>query len=126
METWNEESNTLRELVGSWTLIAVDGNPGDMGDHTPTLEIREDGSVGGFSGVNRFVTRLGSEDPVEGTMTLGPTAGTRMAGPPRAMVFEKIFLERLGAVTGYEVDGETLRLWAGDNEALTFQRSEGE
>jgi heat shock protein HslJ len=45
-----------------------------------------------------------------------------MAGPPRAMAFEKIFLERLGAVTGYEVDGDTLRLRAGDNEALTFER----
>lgn len=118
----NEESNTPAELVGSWALIAVDGNPGDMGDVTPTLDLRRDGSIGGFSGVNRFVTRLGSEDAVEGTMSLGPTAGTRMAGPPRAMAFEKIFLERLDAVTGYDVDGDTLRLWSGDDEVLTFER----
>ena len=75
--------------MGSWALIAVDGNPGGLGDVTPTLEIREDGSVGGFSGVNRFMTRLGSGDPLEGKMILGPTAGTRMAGPPRAMAFER-------------------------------------
>jgi len=110
------------ELLGSWTLVALDGQPGDMGDHTPTLEIREDGSVGGSSGVNRYTTRIGSDGVVEGKISLGQAASTRMAGPPRAMAFEKIFLERLGAVTGYEVDGDTLRLRAGDNEALTFER----
>lgn len=113
-------------LVGSWTLIAIDGHPGEVGDLTPTLEIREDGSIGGFSGVNRFMTALGSDALVQGNISLDQAATTRMAGPPRAMAFEKIYLERLAAVTGFEVDGDTLRLRAGDAEVLTFNRVDEE
>jgi heat shock protein HslJ len=47
-----------------------------------------------------------------------------MAGPPAAMELEGTFLARLGAVSSYAVEGSTLRLWAGDNEAMTFERAE--
>ena len=86
---------------------------------TPTLEILEDGSAAGVSGVNRYRTRLELSD---GRLAFGPTAGTKMAGPPEAMALESDFLARLDAVSTYQVEGDTLRLWAGDNEALTFSR----
>jgi heat shock protein HslJ len=47
-----------------------------------------------------------------------------MAGPPEAMALEQTFLERLSAVSAFDVEGDTLRLWAGDTEALTFERAE--
>ena len=40
------------------------------------------------------------------------------------MDLESVFFTRLGTALNYETDGETLRLWAGDNEALVFVRPE--
>ena len=40
------------------------------------------------------------------------------------MEIERVFLQRLGAVSTYAIDGDTLRMWASDNQALTFQRKE--
>jgi heat shock protein HslJ len=108
-------------LVGAWILIAIDGEPVPEVGKQPTMEIFEDGTVSGVGGVNRFNTQV---DVVDGRLSFGPTAATKMAGPPEAMDVESAFFTRLGAVTNYQVDGETLRLWAGDNEALTFKRGE--
>jgi heat shock protein HslJ len=89
-----------------------------------TLEVAEDGAVSGVSGVNRFMTRLETADVSEGRLAFAPAAGTRMAGPPEAMALEQAFLARLSAVTTFDVENGVLRLWAGDNEALTFERAE--
>ncbi|HSN53093.1 MAG TPA: amidohydrolase family protein [Candidatus Sulfomarinibacteraceae bacterium] len=113
----------LTALVGSWTLVALDGGPVEPVGKPITLEIAEDGAVAGVSGVNRFMTRLETADPIEGRLAFAPAAGTRMAGPPEAMALEQTFLARLSTVTTYAVDGNTLRLWAADNEALTFARA---
>ena len=107
------------DLLGEWTLVILDGEPVPEVGKTPTLEILEDGSAAGVSGVNRYRTRLELSD---GRLAFGPTAGTKMAGPPEAMALESDFLARLDAVSTYQVEGDTLRLWAGDNEALTFSR----
>ena len=106
-------------LLGSWTLAALDGAPVPDVGKTPALEILEDGAVSGVSGVNSFRTQLEIDD---GRLAFGPAAGTKMAGPPAAMDLETTFLARLAAVSTYDTDGDTLRLWAGDNEALTFTR----
>ncbi len=107
------------DLCGSWTLVAIDDNPVTEVGKTPTLEILEDGSVAGVGGVNRFRTEV---EFVDGRLSFGPAAATKMAGPPEAMELESTYLARLGAVTTYEIDGTTLRLWADDNEALTLER----
>jgi heat shock protein HslJ len=60
----------------------------------------------------------------DGRIGFAQSAGTMMAGPPAEMEFEQVFLQRLGAVSTYEVKGKTLRMWAGDNPALTFERAE--
>lgn len=108
-------------LVGRWILVAIDGAPVDEVGKVPTLEIAEDGSVGGVGGVNRFRTQLEAAD---GRLSFGQTAATKMAGPPAAMELEAAFLGRLGAVSGYDLEGDTLLLLAGDAEALRFTRSE--
>lgn len=109
------------EMAGAWTLIAIDGMPIAEVGKTPTLDILEDGSASGVGGVNRFRTQL---EIFDGRLSFGPAAATKMAGPPEAMELESTYLTRLGAVSTYAVEGNTLRLWAGDNEALTFQRGE--
>jgi heat shock protein HslJ len=114
----------LAALVGSWTLVALDGEPVDEVVKAITLEIRDDGSAGGSSGINRFMTRLNSEALAERQIEFAPAAGTRMAGPPQAMEIERAFLQRIGAVSTYAIEGDNLRMWAGDNEALTFERAD--
>jgi hypothetical protein len=114
----------LGRLVGPWTLVALDGEPAEAVGEAITLEIAEDGAVAGVSGVNRFMTRIETADLGEGRLAFAPAAGTRMAGPPEAMALEQAFLERLTAVSTFAVDGDALRLWAGDTEALTFERAE--
>jgi len=108
-------------LVGAWILVTVDGEPVPEVGKQPTMEISEDGTVSGVGGVNRFNTQV---EVVDGRLSFGPTAATKMAGPPEAMDLESVFFARLGTVLNYETDGETLRLWAGDNEALVFVRPE--
>jgi predicted amidohydrolase YtcJ len=123
-ESFDDDGNAakLAALVGSWTLVALDGEPVGEVVKAITLEIRDDGSAGGSSGVNRFMTRLETEALADGRIGFTPAAGTMMAGPPRAMETERMFLQRVGAVSTYAIDGDTLRMWASENEALTFER----
>jgi heat shock protein HslJ len=114
----------LAGLVGSWMLVALDGGTVEPLGEQITLDIGEDGTASGVSGVNRFMTRLETADLAEGRLAFAQAVGTRMAGPPEAMALEQAFLARLSAVSTFAVDGDTLRLWAGDNQALTFERAE--
>jgi len=109
------------EMVGAWILVTVDGEPVPEVGKQPTMEISEDGNVSGVGGVNRFNTRV---EVIDGRLSFGPTAATKMAGPPQAMDLESVYFTRLGNKLTYEIDGETLRLWAGDNESLVFERPE--
>jgi heat shock protein HslJ len=122
----DEDKNAtgLAALVGSWTLVTLDGEPVDEVVKPITLEIRDDGGAGGSSGVNRFMTRLNTEALAEGRIVFAPAAGTKMAGPPQAMETEQMFLQRIAAVSTYAIEGDTLKMWAGDDEALTFERAD--
>jgi len=108
------------DLVGRWILVAIDEAPVAELGKVPTLEIAEDGSAGGVGGVNRFRTQLEAAD---GRIAVGETAATKMAGPPAAMELEQAYLSRLTTVTGFTIEGDTLRLLAGEAEALRFSRS---
>ena len=119
-----EERTTVpAELVGSWTLVAIDGQPVPQVGKTPTLEILEDGSAAGVSGVNRFRTTI---DTAGGRLSFGPVALTKMAGPPAAMELESTFMELLGAATGYRFEGDSLRIVAGDTKILSFEKTTAE
>lgn len=107
--------------VGAWNLIAIDGAAVPEVGKQPTLVISEDGAASGVGGVNRYSAQI---EISGGRVAFGPTAATKMAGPPEAMELESTFFTRLGEVSTFAVDGDTLRLWAGDNEALTFERAE--
>ena len=108
-------------VIGEWVLTAIDGAPVTQAGKVPTLEVHEDGTAAGVGGVNRFRTEV---QFVDNNLSFGPAAATKMAGPPEAMELESTYLARLGAVSTYVIESETLRLWAGDNEALTFKRME--
>ena len=117
------DAAVLDGLVGAWVLVTVDGEPVPEVGKQPTMEISDDGTVRGVGGVNRFSTRV---EVADGRLSFGPTAATKMAGPPEAMDLESLYFTRLGTVLNYEIDGETLRLWADENGALVFKRPETE
>lgn len=104
-------------------MVALDGKPVPEAGTTPTLDVREDGAVAGSSGINRFMTRVVPDDLAAGRLAFAATAGTKMAGPPQAMELERTFLDRLEAVSTYAVEGDILRLFAGDAEVLRFERA---
>jgi heat shock protein HslJ len=108
-------------LEGPWVLVALDGRPVPEVGNTPILEIHGDGGVAGNAGVNRFRTTIEID---AGRLTFAPAAATKMAGPPEAMALENSFLDRLGSVDAYQLEGATLRLWTAGEEALTFTRAE--
>jgi len=116
--------DSLAPLVGSWTLIALDGEPLPVVGRSPTIAFREDGAVSGTGGVNRIMTRLAKDDVAQGRIAFAPAATTRMAGPPEAMELERVYLDHLDAISTFVVDGATLRLFARAHEALTFERAE--
>lgn len=63
-----------------------------------TLEVSDDGRVGGHCGVNRFEGRL------DGDGVFGPLATTMTAGPHDLIAQERIYLKHLEAADGYEID----------------------
>ncbi len=109
-------------LLGAWTLVALDGTTPVIDRDAPTLEIMADGTVAGFGGVNRYRARMKTGLP-PGRVEITQGASTMMAGPEAVMATEQTFLQRLGAVSTFTIKGDTLRMYAGDNEALTFTRA---
>jgi heat shock protein HslJ len=115
-------SGDYGSLVGSWTLVALDGTMPPIQQGAPTLEVMPDGTVAGFAGINRYRAALkNGQPPGRVEFMLGPI--TMMAGPADIMAVEQTYLERLGASSSFTIEGDTLRLYAGDNESLTFKRS---
>jgi heat shock protein HslJ len=74
-----------------------------------TLELREDGTLGGSDGCNRYMSGFTLED---GRLTIGPIATTRMAcpGPEGAAKQAAAYATALGTVAGYRIEGDELRL----------------
>lgn len=111
----------VNPITGEWSLVAIDQNPLSSGG-TPTLVFESDGRCWGSTGVNKFNALASFEKLADGWLTLGPAAVTRMAGPPEAMVLERLFLHRLEKVSAFKIDGDTLHLFAGTQETATFER----
>ncbi len=97
-----------------WTLVELGGAPVDVGpDQRPphlVLDL-EEAHVSGSGGVNRFT---GTFALSECELRFGQLATTTMAGPEPAMWRERTFLDALGRVTSYSLDGRTLTFLAGD------------
>lgn len=79
-----------------------------------TLEF-EAGRIAGRSGCNRYfgAVTLTAVTPGQGTLELGPVAGTRMACPGRADGIEMSFLAALDRVDAWRIEADgTLTLLA--------------
>lgn len=106
---------------GEWTLVAIDGEPLPTGAEAPTATFA-DGRIAGFGGCNRYTGPI--EEKAPGTIEIGPVAGTMMACADGVEI-EPAYLQRLGMVTRYRVEGGRLHLWGDDDDrtqGLFFQR----
>ena len=108
----NSLDGTRWRLTG-WTLSSL-----DPADFTITAQFA-DGRISGESGVNSYsgTFRVGPGD----AFSVGPVAGTRMAGPEPAMRAEAAFLTLLGQCTSLKAAQGQLTLFdSGGNESLRF------
>jgi heat shock protein HslJ len=91
--SFHAASEGVSALAGEWTVFELDQRPiveqlHDSAARRPSLTIKPDGSVGGFSGVNQFGSELLGQELTRSRFALGPIAMTRMAGPPELMSIE--------------------------------------
>jgi heat shock protein HslJ len=101
-------------LVGPvWELLAYNNGKqaivSALAGARVTLELRDDGTLGGFDGCNRFMSGFTLEGD---RLTIGPIATTRMAcrGPEGVGEQAAAFAAALGTVTGYRIEGDELTL----------------
>jgi len=101
-----------------WKLVELNG--GAVGaSRLPSLTLDPGGShVRGTAGVNSFT---GTYTLQGETMSFGALAATKMAGPANSMQLETDFLQTLGRVTGWKIEGATLSLFAGETLVARFQ-----
>ena len=109
---------TQWKLTG-WTLSSL--NPADF---TITAKF-SDGQISGNSGVNTY---SGPYDIGSGSaLSVGPLAGTEMAGSEPAMRAETAYLTLLGQVKSYKMTDGKLTLYDnGGNESLIFEATRSE
>jgi heat shock protein HslJ len=110
------------ELAGSnWQLSGWSVSAQQADEVTITLSFA-DGRIGGNSGVNSYG---GDYTAAAGSLTIGETMMTLMAGPEPAMQAETTYHELLRQVRGYRLAGDQLTLLdEGGNELLIFSRAQ--
>lgn len=101
------------ELVGAWVLRDLGGR-GVIDTTETTLELDADGRASGSAGCNRYT---GSYSFVDGELSFGPLAATRMMCPDEMMAQEDGFLGALGAVDRVAIAGPELLIWVTGSEA---------
>ena len=112
-DTRSSLDGTRWRLTG-WTLSSL--NPADF---TITAQFTN-GQVAGNSGVNTYSGpyTLGPGD----ALSIGPLAGTLMAGPDPAMRAESAYLTLLGQAKSFKLTDGKLTLYdGGGNESLIFE-----
>ena len=104
-------------LAGTaWKLETSSADSVDLEKFDITADF-DNGIMSGQAPVNRYTASY----TVDGEQfTLGPIAGTRMAGPDDAMVAEAAYLTLLEAVTNVELNGSELALLAGERPVLEY------
>ncbi len=82
-----------------------------------------DGTVAGHSAVNNYKGSYTASD--NGTLSIGPVAGTLMAGEEPAMNAEQIYLQLLQEAHQYRIESQQLTLSSeSGRELLVYQASE--
>jgi heat shock protein HslJ len=106
-------------LTGTvWKLVQLNGQMFGQ-EELPTLVLEASGSqANGFGGVNHF---SGSYKLEGDTISFGPLAATKMAGPPDKMKLEDDFLKALSRATMWKIHGPWLTLSAGETDVARFQ-----
>ena len=115
-------ATTTARLEGSeWRLTAWSVSSLRSTDFPITARFA-DGGISGRSAVNTY---RGSATLGPGSsISFGPLATTRMAGPEPAMRAEGVYLDLLSRVASYRIDDDRLTLFdAKGNELLVFDRS---
>ncbi|MBE7732469.1 META domain-containing protein [Devosia faecipullorum] len=94
----------LTDIV--WNVTSIGGRPA-IGPRPPTLSIAADLRASGHGGCNNYFAETSLS---ETELTFGPAAATRMACEPDLMAQESAYFAALAAVTGFELEGRSLRL----------------
>jgi heat shock protein HslJ len=103
--------------AGEWLLESLNGEALPAGIKTPTLSVKEDGSLAGFGGVNRFFGKVATDDK----KLFGPIGSTMMAGPPEAMKVEsQLFQAFEKATRATSADGKLKLLDSADQVLAEF------
>jgi heat shock protein HslJ len=110
-------TSTNADITGEWILKNLSGNAIPTEVKTPTLAIKEDGSLAGFGGVNRFFGKAAADNK----KLFGPIGSTMMAGSPEAMKVESQLFQALDKTTQAKTaDGKLVLLDAEDNILAEF------
>jgi heat shock protein HslJ len=95
----------------SWTATGVNNGKGAVesvaAGTTITASFGTDGQLSGSGGCNQYSATFTSAD---GTIVIGPIAGTRMACDPIVSDQETAYFAALDAAATYKVQGSTLEL----------------
>ncbi len=121
---------TITQLLGDWNVESLAGKSvADMlpkGSKVPSLTFGEDGSVSGFAGVNRLMSKLDLASLAKGEFKMGPAATTMMAGPDEAMKVEGTFTKLLSRVNSAKLTdgGKGLTLSEGAEELVRLVKAQ--
>jgi heat shock protein HslJ len=112
----------------TWRLLSFNNGKDALVSALPdteiTLELRDDGTLGGSNGCNRYMSGFTLKGEA---LSFGPLATTRMAcrGPDGAAEQAEAFARALASVTGYRVEaGELTLLTAQGATAARFRTQE--
>ncbi len=98
---------TLPEITDIvWTVTSIGGRPA-TGPRPPTLSIAGDLRASGHGGCNNYFAETSLTLT---TISFGPAAATRMACAPNIMQQEDAYFTALAAVSGFQLEGNGLRL----------------
>lgn len=110
------------EVLGvDWQLVSIEDRP-TPGNRPPTLRLNRDGTLNGFSGVNRFGGSFEYRAP---SVQIDPGAMTMMAGSPDAMEMEANLLRLLPLVNRATIHSGELVLSRGEKMLLRWRRTGG-
>jgi heat shock protein HslJ len=107
-------------LLGAEWMVTEIAGKGIVPNSKPSI-LFADGRVSGAGSCNRFMG--GYTVGADGlTLEMSQMASTMMACPDELMQQERIFLDTLGAVTGYSVAGNVLTLKTADGKTIRATR----
>lgn len=113
------EPINAESLAGDWYIASVYGEEVapllQDGGRTPAVTINADGTISGFTGVNRVNGSVDAEMLARGKWVASPMATTRMAGEPGMMALEQKILSALqSADTVMHTGGSVVLAKAGE------------